>query len=61
MGFWVWGGVAMAEKGRLRKRAFPPGRGLIGVVHLKPLPGSPRGGGSFEAVYKAALPGGVPE
>ncbi len=49
----------MAEKGRLRKRAFPPGRGLIGVVHLKPLPGSPRGGGSFEAVYKAALQDGM--
>ena len=29
------------------------------MVHLKPLPGSPRGGGSFEAVYKAALQDGM--
>ncbi len=53
------GGVEMAGKSRNRKGGFPPGRGLIGVVHLKPLPGSPRGGGSFEAVYKAALQDGM--
>ena len=49
----------MAGKSGGRKGGFPPGRGLIGVVHLKPLPGSPRGGGSFDAVYKAALQDGM--
>jgi membrane complex biogenesis BtpA family protein len=34
---------------------FPGGKPLIGVVHLLPLPGSPRYGGSMDAVAKRAL------
>ncbi len=49
----------MAGKRSAQGRKFPPGRGLIGVVHLKPLPGSPRGGGSFDDVYQAALQDGM--
>jgi membrane complex biogenesis BtpA family protein len=33
----------------------PSRKALIGVVHLKPLPGSPRWRGDFEAVLSAAL------
>ena len=31
------------------------GKGLIGVVHLKPLPGAPRYGGSMAEVCAAAV------
>ncbi|RKY24346.1 MAG: phosphorybosylanthranilate isomerase [Planctomycetota bacterium] len=42
----------------MRKRfeeLFPGGKPLIGVVHLPPLPGSPRYGGSMDAVARRAL------
>ena len=35
---------------------LPTGRhALIGVIHLKPLPGSPHWGGSFDAIVKSAM------
>ncbi len=38
------------------KSALPVGRhALIGVIHLKPLPGSPQWGGNFEAIVKSAV------
>jgi membrane complex biogenesis BtpA family protein len=38
------------------KRLFPArGKVLIGVVHLRPLPGAPRCGGDLEAVIKLAV------
>lgn len=39
-----------------RSTPLPHGRhALIGVIHLKPLPGSPRWSGKFDAVLKAAV------
>ena len=34
--------------------AFPGKKVVIGMVHLKPLPGSPHYGGDMEAIYRAA-------
>jgi len=33
---------------------FPKGKPIIGMIHLLPLPGSPRYGGDIEAIYKQA-------
>lgn len=42
--------------GSFRPLTFEPtAKRLIGVVHLRPLPGAPRWGGDFEAVLEAAL------
>ena len=37
------------------RKLFGEKKVVIGMVHLKPLPGSPNYGGSMEAVYKAAV------
>jgi len=38
------------------QKLFPVGKPIIGMVHVKPLPGSPRGrGADLEAVYDAAV------
>ena len=46
----------MAKGKSPRTGVLPSGRhALIGVVHLKPLPGSPRWGGDFGAIVKSAV------
>jgi uncharacterized protein len=43
-------------KGKFTHSVLPPGRhALIGVIHLKPLPGSPHWGGSIDAIVKSAV------
>ena len=37
------------------QKIFGDKKPIIGMVHLKPLPGSPGYGGDLEAVYRAAL------
>ena len=37
------------------REIFGPGKIFIGVVHLRPLPGSPRWGGDLERVLASAV------
>ena len=49
-------GVARARESALQSLFGKPGRVLIGVVHLLPLPGSPDySGGGVEAIYARAI------
>jgi len=42
-----------------KRPKFLGGNGIIGMVHLKPLPGSPRGGVDFNEIYRQAFQDGL--